>query len=90
MPVAAVKPVHILNITENKAQINYYFENHKFLTGYYYYLLHKKSSYWRFFWSVFSRIHTEYVKIQTRKTPNTDTFHAVTIIKISNQATAKI
>ena len=30
-----------------------------------------------FFWSVFSRIWTEYEKIQTKKTPNTGTFYAV-------------
>ena len=32
-----------------------------------------------FFWSVFSRIWTEYWKIRTRKTPYFDTFHAVYI-----------
>ena len=35
--------------------------------------LHEKCPYLEFFWSVFYRI----VKIRTRKTPNTDTFHAV-------------
>ena len=29
------------------------------------------------FWSVFSRVRTEYGKIQTRIPPNTDTFYAV-------------
>ena len=31
--------------------------------------------------SVFFSIHSEWGKIRTRKTPNTDTFHAVTNIK---------
>ena len=49
--------------------------------------LHRKSSYSELFWSVFSRIWTEYgemlriqsncVKIRTRITPNKDTFDAV-------------
>ena len=49
--------------------------------------LRKKCPYSEFFWSVFSRIQTEYGEIQiiqsecgkiwTRKTPNTDTFHAI-------------
>ena len=52
--------------------------------------LRKKYSYLEFFWSVFSRIRTEYGemgvslriqsecrKIQTRKTRHMDTFHAV-------------
>ena len=42
----------------------------------------QKSTYLEFFWSAFSCIRTEYgeiacKKIRTRKTPNTDTFHAV-------------
>ena len=63
-----------------------------------YYTLHEKCQYSEFFWSVFSRICTEYReilrisphsvslrtqsecgKIRTKKTPNTKTFHAVTI-----------
>ena len=53
-------------------------------------ILREKCSYSEFFWSVFSRIWTEhgemlltlciqseYKKIWTRKTPSTDTFHAV-------------
>ena len=50
--------------------------------------LRGKRPYSKFFWSVFSHIRTEYEevslriqsncrKIRTRKTPNTDTFHAV-------------
>ena len=51
--------------------------------------LHEKYPYSEFFWPVFSRIWTEYGKIlhiapqsecgkiRTRKTPKTDTFHAV-------------
>ena len=49
--------------------------------------LREKFPYWEFCWSVFSRIRTEYGeilriqskcgKIKTRKTPNMDTFHAV-------------
>ena len=50
--------------------------------------LREKCPYSDFFWSVFSRIRTEYGeyilrnqskcgKIRTRKTPNTDTFHAI-------------
>ena len=53
--------------------------------------LHEKCPYLEFFWSVLSRIRTEYGKIlriplriqsecgkiRSRKTPNTDTFHAV-------------
>ena len=49
--------------------------------------LREKCPYSEFFWSVFSRIRTEYGvslriqsecgKIRTRKTPNTDTFHVV-------------
>ena len=46
--------------------------------------LRKKCPYSEFFWSIFSRIRTKYGekrgkcwKIRTRKTPNTDTFHAV-------------
>ena len=44
-------------------------------------LLSEKCSYSEFFWSVFSRIRTEYQskcrKIRTRITPNTDIFYAV-------------
>ena len=50
-------------------------------------LLHKKCSYSELFWSqnterysVSLRIQSECAKIQTRITPNTDTFHAVIII----------
>ena len=50
--------------------------------------LRKKYLYSEFFWSVFSRIRTEYAEIslriqyecrktRTRKSPNMDTFHAV-------------
>ena len=59
------------------------------------YSLCEKCSYPGFFWSVFSRIQTEYGeipsisrsvhscgKIRTRKYPNTDTFHAVTSMLI--------
>ena len=52
--------------------------------------LPKKCPYLEFFWAVFSRIRSEYGKILriqskyeeiwTRKTPNTDNFHAVYII----------
>ena len=47
------------------------------------YPLHEKCPYFEFFWSVFSRIRTEYVfrpnagKCGPEKTPNTSTFHAV-------------
>ena len=37
--------------------------------------LHEKCPYSELFWSVFSRIQSEYQKIWTRITPNTDTFH---------------
>ena len=53
----------------------------------------EKCPYSEFYWSVFVRIQTEYVdigvflliqsecgKIRTRKTPNTDTFHAVNLL----------
>ena len=53
----------------------------------------EKYPYSEFYWSVFFRIQTEYVdigvflliqsecgKIRTRKTPNTDTFHAVYLL----------
>ena len=39
--------------------------------------LSEKYPYSEFFWSVFSRIRTEYGEIWTRKTANTDTFYAV-------------
>ena len=39
--------------------------------------LRRKCPYPELFWSVFSRIWTEYGKIRTRITPNTDTFHVV-------------
>ena len=58
------------------------------------YSLHEKCSYSELFWSVFSRIWTEYGealvslriqfecgKIRTRTAPNTDTFYAVIIMK---------
>ena len=38
--------------------------------------LREKCPYSEFFWSIFSHIRTEYGKIRTRKTPNTDTFQA--------------
>ena len=48
--------------------------------------LHKKRPYSKLFWSAFSHIWTEYgeiqskcVKMRTRITPNTDTFHAMLI-----------
>ena len=51
----------------------------------------KKCPYLEFFWSVFSRIRTEYSvslpilseckKMPTRKSPNTNTFHALLIFK---------
>ena len=41
-----------------------------------------KCPYSEFFWFVFSRIQSEYGKIQTRKTPNMDTFYAVSCITI--------
>ena len=47
----------------------------------------EKYSHSEFFWSVFSRIQTEYGEIRsirTRKTPNTDTFHAVLSLNICN------
>ena len=34
-----------------------------------------------FFWSAFSRIRAEYVKIRTRKTLNTDTFQAMIVFR---------
>ena len=40
--------------------------------------------YSEFFWSAFSRIKSECVKIQTGKTPNTDTSHAVLSPILSN------
>ena len=50
--------------------------------------IREKCPYSEFFWSVFSdcvslRIQSECRKIRTRKTPNTDTFHAVTSAKPS-------
>ena len=39
-----------------------------------FYTLRKMCPYLEFFWSVFSRIWTEYEKIRTRTIPNTDTF----------------
>ena len=41
--------------------------------------LREKCSYLVFFWSVFSRINSEYEKTCTRKTLNADTFHTVSI-----------
>ena len=56
--------------------------------------LRKKCPYSELFWSVFSRIWTEYEaslriqcecgKIRTRITPNTDTFHAVDLLRIDS------
>ena len=56
--------------------------------------LREKCPYSEFFWSVFSRIWTEYDvslriqsecgKIWTRKIPNTDTFLAVKELKLKN------
>ena len=40
--------------------------------------LREKCPYLELFWSVFSRIRTECGKIPTRKTPDMDTFYAVT------------
>ena len=45
--------------------------------------LRKMCPYSEFFWSMFSCITTEYGKIQTRKAPNTDTFHSVLITTIT-------
>ena len=42
--------------------------------------LRKKCPYLELFWSAFSRIRTEYGKMWTRITLNTDTFHAVLVI----------
>ena len=41
--------------------------------------LRKKYPYSEFFWYAFSHSRTDYGQIRTRKTPNTDTFHAVSI-----------
>ena len=46
--------------------------------------LREKCPYSELFWSVFSRIRTEYEKIRTRIAPNTDTFHAVRITIIQD------
>ena len=43
--------------------------------------LREKYPYSELFWSVFSRIRTEYGKIRTRITPNTDTFYAVLVLR---------
>ena len=43
--------------------------------------LSKKCLYPELLWSAFARIQTKYEKMRTRTTPNTDTFHAVTISK---------
>ena len=55
-------------------------------------LAHEKCLYSEFFWSVFSRILSEYGEIQsecgkmrTSKTPNTDSFHAVLLRRISSK-----
>ena len=45
--------------------------------------LRKKCSYPELFWSAFSRIQTEYGKMRTRTTPNTDTFYAVIILIVT-------
>ena len=46
--------------------------------------LREKCPYAEFFWSAFSSIWTECRKIRTRKTPNTDTFHAVIIQRLDH------
>ena len=43
--------------------------------------LREKCPYSKFFWSIFSRIWTEYGKIRTRKSSNRDTFHAVAVFR---------
>ena len=43
--------------------------------------LREKCPYSEFFWSAFSRIRNEYSRMQTRKTPNTDTFYVVKVVK---------
>ena len=45
--------------------------------------LRKKSPYSELFWSAFSRIRTEYGKMRTRITPNTDTFYPVIILIVT-------
>ena len=44
---------------------------------YKYFTLREKCPYSEFFWSVFSRVQFKCRKIRTTKTPNKDTFHAV-------------
>ena len=41
--------------------------------------LSEKCPYLEFFWSIFSRIHTKFKEIRTRKTPNS--FYAVGVYK---------
>ena len=43
--------------------------------------LREKCPYSEFFWSAFSRIRNEYSRMQTRKTPNTDTFYVMKVVK---------
>ena len=51
--------------------------------------LRKKCPWLELFWSVFSRIRTEYGKIWTKITPNTETFHAVkSFVKFSRSCTS--
>ena len=51
----------------------------------------KKCPYSELFWSAFSRIRTEYRKMRTRATPNTDTFYPVTVLnKIKKQCQANV
>ena len=70
-------------MVRNYAVINYlvvYWYFKSMLNQFESYTLHKKCPYSGFFWSVFSRIRTEYEEIRTRKTPNTVTFHAVILM----------
>ena len=48
-------------------------------------ILREKCPNTEFFWSVFSRIHSRYGKIRTRKTPCLDTFHAVLVSILSDE-----
>ena len=47
------------------------------------YTLREKCPYSELFWSAFSRIRTEFGKIRTRITPNTDTFYSVIMAVIT-------
>ena len=42
------------------------------------------------FWSVFSRIRTEYEEVWTRKTPNMNTFHAVLLLVLNQNVSISI